>query len=575
MRTHASLVAILIVAAAVRYWALAFCLPGQLCRPDEEAVVSVAIGVLGRNFNPHFFDWPTLFMYETAASLVPFFKAGVLLGWFRGEGHFIRTLMADASLVFLAARVLSATAGVASVWVLFRVARHLFGERTALIAALFLALAFLPVRDSHFGVPDTTATFFVLVSFLFIVRFWDSSKRRDLIVAAVAAGLATSTKYNAAIISLAALWVVFRPRSGSTTLAAGLRRSALFAAIAVSTFGVTSPYCFVAYEQWTASLQGITAHLAAGHGVMLGRGWVVHLSSSLRYGLGLPLLVAGLTGLFMLVWKHPAKGMIVVVFPVAYWGLIGSGYTVFARYILPVVPFLCLTAAFAVVHAGRSIGEFSRRSDWVVVTTWGLALLVVAPSAWSVVQFDRLLARTDSRLLAAQWVELHFPRGASISEVGRRSTNLFFLPEGPNTPSRYRTKRFTEDATEVSEPDIIIVPRSLFDPGAVVPARATALASRYTPLCVIEAQDLSAKGAVYDWQDEFYLPLAGFGGIWRPGPNLTIYVRPDLASTALPHRPARSETTGPLFCSAALSSIVTQGGRSSSSRPVRWTSEPF
>ena len=118
-------------------------------------------------------------------------------------------------LVFLTARVLSATAGVASVWVLFRVARHLFDERTALIAASFLALAFLPVRDSHFGVPDTTATFFVLVSFLFIVRFWESSQRRDLIVAAVAAGLATSTKYNAAIISLAALWVVFRPRSGS------------------------------------------------------------------------------------------------------------------------------------------------------------------------------------------------------------------------------------------------------------------------------------------------------------------------------------------------------------------------
>jgi hypothetical protein len=36
----------------------------------------------------------------------------------------------------------------------------------------------------------------------------------------------------------------------------------------------------------------------------------------------------------MLVWKHPAKGMVVAVFPVVYWGLIGSGYTVFARYIL-------------------------------------------------------------------------------------------------------------------------------------------------------------------------------------------------------------------------------------------------
>ena len=126
-------------------------------------------------------------------------------GWFRGEHHFIQTLIADASPVFLTARLLSATAGVASVFVLFRVARRLFGERTALVAALFLALAFLHVRDSHFGVPDTMATLFVLVAFLFIVRFWETSRRRDLVISAVAAGLAASTKYNAAIISLAAL----------------------------------------------------------------------------------------------------------------------------------------------------------------------------------------------------------------------------------------------------------------------------------------------------------------------------------------------------------------------------------
>jgi hypothetical protein len=75
----------------------------------------------------------------------------------------------------------------------------------------------------------------------------------------------------------------------------------------------------------------------------------------------------------------------------------------------------------------------------------------------------------------------------------------------------------------------LIVPRSLFDPQAVVPSDAAALANRYTPLYAVDAHDMWAKGPVYDWQDEFYLPLAGFSDILRPGPNLTIYVRPDLA----------------------------------------------
>ena len=366
--------------------------------------------------------------------------------------------------------------------------------------------------------------------FLFTLRFWKSYQWRDLILGAVAAGLATSTKYNAALIALPALWVVFRPLSATIPLARQLVRSAVFAVIMVLAFGLTSPYCFIEFERWIAALREISAHLSGGHGAIVGRGWVVHLTSSLRYGLGLSLVVAGLVGFVWLAWKQPGKGVVVALFPVAYWALVGSGYTVFARYILPAVPFLCLTGACAVTELSRTMTALSGRPKWSHAMSCALALLVVAPSAWSVVQFDRLLSRTDSRVLAAQWVRARFPDGANISEVGRRSTNLFFLPEGPTTPSRYKTTTLAEGAAETVEPDILIVAKSPLGYGSVIPPRAATLSDRYTPLWTIVAYDPSAKGVVYDWQDEFYLPLAGFSSIWRPGPSLTLYVRPDLAS---------------------------------------------
>jgi len=368
------------------------------------------------------------------------------------------------------------------------------------------------------------------VCFLFTLRFWKSYQWRDLILGAVAAGLATSTKYNAALIALPALWVVFQPLSATIPLARQLVRSAVFAVIMVLAFGLTSPYCFIEFERWITALRAISAHLSDGHGAMVGRGWVVHLTSSLRYGLGLSLVVAGLVGFVWLAWKQPGKGVVVALFPVAYWAFVGSGYTVFARYILPAVPFLCLTGACAVTELSRTMTALSGRPKWSHAMSCALALLVVAPSAWSVVQFDRLLSRTDSRVLAAQWVRARFPDGANISEVGRRSTNLFFLPEGPTTPSRYKTTTLAEDSAETGEPDILVVPKSLFNPGSAIPPRAAALSASYTPLSVIVAHDPSAKGVVYDWQDEFYLPLAGFSSIWRPAPSLTLYVRPDLAS---------------------------------------------
>ncbi len=46
---------------------------------------------------------------------------------------------------------------------------------------------------------------------------------------------------------------------------------------------------------------------------------------------------------------------------------------------------------------------------------------------------------------------------------------------------------------------------------------------------VVHAVDMNAP-AVYDLQDAFYVPFAGFAGIARPGPNLSIWERTDVAS---------------------------------------------
>ena len=66
------LVLVIAGAALLRVWGLAFGLPHPFTRPDEEVIVDVALGVLSDR-NPHFFDWPTLFMYLTAAAYAVLF----------------------------------------------------------------------------------------------------------------------------------------------------------------------------------------------------------------------------------------------------------------------------------------------------------------------------------------------------------------------------------------------------------------------------------------------------------------------------------------------------------------------
>jgi hypothetical protein len=53
-------------------------------------------------------------------------------------------------------------------------------------------------------------------------------------------------------------------------------------------------------------------------------------------------------------WK---KAVMILTFPVLYYITVGRGFTVFVRYITPVVPFLCMTAALVVVSIVRGLAR--------------------------------------------------------------------------------------------------------------------------------------------------------------------------------------------------------------------------
>ena len=107
---------------------------------------------------------------------------------------------------FLISRGLSAAAGVGTVFVVYRLARKLWDEATALVAALFLALTFIHVRDSHFGTTDITMTLLIVVSVSVLLSAHLTGRRHLFALAGLAGGLATATKYNG--VFLAAPFVV-------------------------------------------------------------------------------------------------------------------------------------------------------------------------------------------------------------------------------------------------------------------------------------------------------------------------------------------------------------------------------
>jgi 4-amino-4-deoxy-L-arabinose transferase-like glycosyltransferase len=514
------LVAVLILGAVLRFVPIWFGLPYLNARPDEETAVGLAVKMLDGDVNPHFFHWPSLTFYVFAAL---FRVASAVSSVFSAQP------LSDAAHLLLA-RGLVALAGTATIAVLFAMARRMADAPTALLAALLLAVSMLHVRESHFAMADVLMTLLVTASLALTLRALDGvrpaseAQLRLFAAAGLTGGLAASTKYNAAAIlaAMAAAQVLllagapgarWRVRTWTPSLA--------YAVCFALGFLVATPYALLDWPTFIRDVTFDVTHLSEGHNINLGRGWLYHLRMSLPYGLGMPTFAAAAVGLVVMPRRHPRQALVVSTFLLALYGVLGSGYTVFFRYILPLVPCLCLVAAIVVRETAAWVSaRFGMREAAALAV---LTLAVAGPALVNVVWFDVLLARTDTRVLAARWLMPRVRPGDALHEAGGTYARLDL------TGLRYHDWSFDEKTEsfghpEGRPPDWLVFYDSPLWTYARVPAPLRRLASKeYALVHTIRAARGGRSAATYDLQDAFFMPVSGFHTIERPGPNIQIF----------------------------------------------------
>jgi Dolichyl-phosphate-mannose-protein mannosyltransferase len=540
------LAAILVVAGAVRFWGLWFGLPNTLARPDELGVIGYAMEPFEGKWAPDFFDYPRLFMYVLTMLYGLLYVVGLAAGWFASPAHFAAVWRLEWwEPSFLVGRIVSAAAGTLTVWLLYRLATRAFDRVTALVSALFLALAFLHVRDSHYATTDALTTMLVVAAMASLLDAHARPRASAFARTGVLGGLATATKYNAVLLAvpftLSAViricdargqWRRAMLRSGLPTMV--LAMAAVF--LALSSYVIWDQHRFL----WGMHYLRESYNRGMGGGNPQIGGLIYHLKVSLWYGLGPPLLLAGLGGAAILAVRNWRLLVLLQAFPVAYYLTAGGSRLVFVRYMVPLVPFLCLGGAISIVEVATSLARWSERAGRLVSRRWivaGLTALVIAPSAWSVIRFDLLLTRRDSRVIVADWIRANVPPGSSIWQSGSHYGHA--QPE--RGPRRYvhwgynrehnRFRVGAEWATGL--PDFIVVQESAL-PYSHVPAVVETLLRRsYEPVFSEYAAEPRHSGNVYDLQDAFFLPFAGFDRIERPGPNLYVWKRRSLEAQGL------------------------------------------
>ena len=428
LRTSRFALAIVLIAAAVlRLWAIDRGIPYAVQVDEPEIVERAFTMVRAGSLHPHFFDYPGLFIYVHVVVVIIRFIAGALSGEWSALGQ------ATGGSFYLWSRVVTAMFGVATVLLVYQVGMR-WGGRHALLAAGLMAVLPLHVRYSHFVLTDTPLTFFVTLTLLLSLAAHERGTLGGFVWAGGAAGLAAATKYNggvALMMPLLACWMTLPLRSGR------LRTAIAIVAACGAAFVLCSPYTILDLPGFLDNF----ARLAREYRVatVTEPVWLLYLKYLLRHAFGWPalLLAAGGMGLGIVrLVRGPGRvrWALAVTFPLLYFWMLASQRIVYARYLLPVTPMLCVLAAAAVVSGVSLLRRYEIPRAPRTALIAALTIAALLPPALVAVRGDREMARPSTVDLAYTWIVDNLPPDSSIV-VERRAILLPGTFRARNVPA--------------------------------------------------------------------------------------------------------------------------------------------
>ena len=437
MRSRAvtlALLSVLLLAAGIRFWGLLHDLPFSYFG-DELHFMRRSMAMGTGDLNPHWFHKPAFLMYVLAFFYGLYFAFGRLAGTFDSTAAFGAHFLFEPAPFLLIGRLVVAAFGLATVYLVYRIGRKVFGTPWAGLSGALAAAVLAPMVYSAQTVKsDVPCGFLMTLSVYVYLRTRETPSLRPLILAALLAGAAMGTHYYAIVLVPTYLALeLLRGFDRSTRWSTVLLRGALLGFLFLAGFFVSSPYNFLDPTWIRDSTVGVKQSLGLGKetkarfepdarveykpGLGAWTGASLHFFKVVlgRRVLGVALSALVAAGLIITLVRRETRwyGLLVLI-PCLFFFLAAitvAAYHVQPRHLNALYPLLATLiwpGALALLSPFRLPEE---RRAWAALALTAFACL---PTLAETVRFNQELTKLDSRLAAWRYVHERLPKGARI-----------------------------------------------------------------------------------------------------------------------------------------------------------------
>ncbi len=212
-------------------------------------------------------------------------------------------------------RFWSAVTGIATVYLVYAVSRHLLSNSqklSPLLAAILAAFTPGLIQISHFGTTESLLSFFFLMIVFLCLKILEKPKFKYYIFSGIILGLALGSKISALIFGFPMFLVfliqfvrIFKNKSKLKNIGLLLSKNLIFLTFLILLTLLTSPYLVLAYQQSRGTLLYETSVATGTSRVFYTRQFIgtipilFQAEKIFPYALGWPIYILGITGMII------------------------------------------------------------------------------------------------------------------------------------------------------------------------------------------------------------------------------------------------------------------------------------